>query len=151
MKRILPVVAFLLVAACGQHENNVTQQQSNNAASASTEPAAAAEVPSLEGNWRITQIEGKDATSLGMTAALAGGKASISTGCLRRAWTYTQKRNVVTFTPSPAESSNCGRTPTGDEETAYAALSAANIAIFIKDGSEANLSGTGGNLTLQRR
>ncbi len=147
MNRILPIVACLLVAACEKPESPAVAKSEK----ADAAPAAPAEIPLLKGNWRVTMIDGQDAASLGMTAAMAGGKASLSTGCLRRAWTYTQKRNVVTFTPSPAESSNCGRTPSGDEETAYAALSAANIVIFNKDGSEADLSGTGGNLTLQRR
>ncbi len=96
-------------------------------------------------------IEARDVAQLGMTAVIGGGKAGISTGCLRRAWTYTQKRNVVAFAADPGGSSNCGRTPSGDEEIAYAALNEANIAIFGKEGKEASLSGTGGTLTLERR
>ena len=87
-----------------------------------------------------------------MTASFAGGKASIASGCLRRAWTYTQKRNVVSFTADPGGSSNCkAAAPAREQETAYAAFSGATIAIFGKEGKEANLSGTGGNLTLERR
>jgi hypothetical protein len=149
MTRALPFVALLLITACGQQDRSVAPQ-SNEAAAEAAAPAAA-EVPSLEGEWRVTLIEGRDVGGIGMTAAMDGGKASISTGCLRRAWTYTQNRNVVSFTASPGGSSNCGRTPSVDEETAYAALNEANIAIFDKDGKEASLSGTGGTLTLQRR
>jgi hypothetical protein len=148
MIRALPIVALLLIAACSQEDSRVIPD-SNEAAT--TTPAAVAEVPSLEGQWQITMIEGREAAKLGLTAAFGGGKASISTGCLRRAWTYTQNRNVVTFAANPAGSSNCGRTPSGDEETAFAALGEANIAIFGKDGKETSLSGTGGTLTLQRR
>ena len=96
-------------------------------------------------------IEGRDVAKLGLAAAIGGGKASLSTGCLRRSWTYTQKRNVVAFAADPAGSNNCGRTPSGDEEVAYAAIDAANMAIFANEGREASLSGTGGTLTLQRR
>ncbi len=149
MPRTFPIAAFLLIAACNGQDDSVTPRSNEPAA----EPAAqaAADVPSLEGDWRITMIEGRDAAQLGMGIVLGAGKASVSTGCLRRAWTYTQNRNVVRFAALPAGSSNCGRSPSGDEETAYAALGAANIAIFAKDGKEASLSGTGGTLTLQRR
>ena len=151
MARLLPLALLLLLAAACNKEDSRAARHSNEAAAAPAAPAAAAEVPSLEGDWRVTMIEGRDAAGLGMTAAIGGGKASIATGCLRRAWTYTQNRNVVAFTASPGGSSNCGRSPSGDEEAAYAALNAANIAIFGKDGKEASLSGTGGTLTLQRR
>jgi len=149
MTRILPIAALLLIAACDKPDSGVAQNP-DKAADTRAAPAAA-KIPSLEGSWRVTMIGGQDATTLGMTAAMAGGRASLSTGCLRRAWTYTQNRNVVAFTASPGESSNCGRSPSGDEEAAYAAINDANMAIFGKDGKEASLSGTGGTLTLQRR
>ena len=149
MTRTLPLAALLLIAACGQREESAAPP-SNEAAAEASAPAAA-EVPSLEGEWRVAMVEGRDVAKLGMSAALGGGKASISTGCLRRAWTYTQKRNVVSFAADPAGSSNCGQPPSGDEETAYAALNEANMVIFDQGGKEASLSGTGGTLTLQRR
>jgi hypothetical protein len=147
MTRILPIVACLLVAACEKPESPAVP----NSEKAEAPVGAPTEIPMLEGNWRVAMIDGQDAASLGMTAATAGGKASLSTGCLRRAWTYTQKRNVVAFTASPGESTNCGRSPSGTEEAAYAAINDANMAIFDKDGREVSLSGTGGMLTLQRR
>ena len=150
MTRLLPIFAFLLIAACDKQDASVAPP-ANEAAAAPAAPSAPAEVPSLEGDWRVTMIEGRDVAGIGMTASIGGGKASISTGCLRRAWTYTQNRNVVAFTASPGASTNCGRSPSGDEETAYAAINDANMAIFGKDGKEASLSGTGGTLTLQRR
>ena len=150
MTRLLPIFAFLLIAACDKQDASVAPP-ANEAAAGPAVPSASAEVPSLEGDWRVTMIEGRDVAGIGMTASMGGGKASISTGCLRRAWTYTQNRNVVAFTASPGASTNCGRSPSGDEETAYAAINDANIAIFGKDGKEASLSGTGGTLTLQRR
>jgi hypothetical protein len=147
MNRILPIVACLLVAACEKPESPAVAKSEK----ADAAPAAPAEIPLLEGNWRVTMIDGQDAASLGMTAAMVGGKASLSTGCLRRAWTYTQNRNLVAFTASPGESNNCGKSPSGTEEAAYAAINDANMAIFGKDGKEVSLSGTGGMLTLQRR
>jgi hypothetical protein len=87
-----------------------------------------------------------------MTAAITKDSITLSTGCIRRAWTYTQKRNIVAFTSSPGGSSNCGgRSPGADAETAYAALNDATMAIVSKDGKEAGLSGIGGTLTLERR
>jgi len=149
MIRNAPIAALLLLAACGQQEPPVPAQE-NQAA----EPKEArTEVPGLEGNWTVTRIGGvADAAPLGMTAAITKDAVTLSTGCLRRAWTYTQNRNVVAFTASPDGSSNCGGgSPGAGAEMAYAALSEANIAIFSRDGKEASLSGTGGALTLERR
>ena len=149
MIRIAPIAALLIAAACSQQENPAPPQANETA-----EPAKApTAVPSLEGSWAVTRIGGvPDATALGMTAAISKGSATLSTGCLRRAWTYTQDRNIVAFTVSPGGSSNCGgSSPSAGAETAYAALTEANIAIFSKDGKEASLSGTGGALTLERR
>ena len=148
MSRLFALAAILLVAGCGRQDTAPAPQSETKQA----KPEAQAEVPSLEGDWRISSVGGvPNAAAIGMAASFGDGSAVISTGCLKRAWTYTQKRNVVAFTSSPGGSSNCGSAPSAGEETAYAALSEANIAIFSKDGSEASLSGTGGTLTLQRR
>ena len=147
MLRSASIVALALLTACNSETR--VDQPANDAAAEEVAPAA--EVPLLAGDWRVTKIEGKDATGLGMTASFSAGQASLTTGCIRRAWTYTQKRNIVSFKSNPAGSANCGGgTPSGDAETAYAALERANIAIFSKQGKEASLSGTGGNLTIER-
>jgi hypothetical protein len=147
MIRMLPA-ALLLLAACQQRDE---PHASNDTATQAAEASPPSEVPALEGDWRVTKIEGSDATGAGMTATFRDAQASLATGCLRRAWTYTQKRNVVRFKTNPSGSANCGRTPNANEESAYAALEGATIAIFAKEGNEASLSGGGGNLTLERR
>ncbi|MGH6707058.1 MAG: hypothetical protein ACREB1_09655 [Sphingomicrobium sp.] len=149
MIRIAPIAALMLLAACGGPESPAPPQANE----ASAPAKAPAEIPGLKGNWAVSRIGGiPDAASLGMTAAITKDAVTLSTGCFRRAWTYTQNRNVVAFTASPGGSSNCGgSSPGAAAETAYAALTEANIAIFSKDGREANLSGTGGTLTLERR
>ena len=148
MLRASIAAAVLLLSAC----NSETRTETPANVVAAEEPKAATEVPLLAGEWRVTKIEGSDAAGIGMTASFNGGQASLVTGCIRRAWTYTQNRNIVSFKTNPDASSNCGgSTPSGDAETAYAALDRANIAIFAKEGKEASLSGTGGNLTLERR
>jgi len=87
-----------------------------------------------------------------MSASFAGGKVSITSGCVRRGLTYTQKRNVVTFAADPGGSANCeGRGTSAEHESAYAAMQGASIAIFSKEGAQASLSGVGGNLALERR
>ena len=86
-----------------------------------------------------------------MTASFEGGRAIIAAGCLRRAWSYSQTKNVVAFQTSSAGSANCGGAPSAEQETAYAALEQSNMVIFGKDGRTASLSGTGGNLGLERR
>ena len=148
MTRILPLASFLLLTGCGQEQ---AAAPSNDTAQAAPEPAAKAAVPSLEGEWRVAAITGAPTTGTAITASLGSGRASISAGCLRRAWTYTQDRNLVAFTGAPGSGSNCGRSPSAEEETAFGAVGDANLAIFAKDGREATLSGTGGTLTLERR
>jgi hypothetical protein len=150
MTRILIVAALMGVVACSQEEQ--TPLPANETASVSSAPGAAQAVPALEGQWRIAAMDGKPISAASaMTASFQGGKVNISSGCLRRAWTYTQKKNVVSFAADPGRSANCGSPPSGEQETAYAALDGASIAIFSKNGGEASLSGTGGNLTLERR
>lgn len=151
MNGTLPLAALLILAACDQ-AREPAPSVANETASAPSAEASKPAVPSLEGNWRVTMIGGRDAKALGMTAALGGGKATLSTSCIRRAWTYAQQRNVADFTGSPSGSSNCGgQAPGPKEELAYAALDDANLVIFNKDGAEATVSGTGGTLTLERR
>ena len=151
MTRNLALAALLLVAACGQQDNN--PPAINVVTDEPAAPAAAESVPSLEGQWLVASIDGKPMSAgAAMTASFAGGKASIASGCVQRGVTYTQKRNVVSFTADPGGGSNCeGRGTSAEHEAAYAALQGASIAIFEKEGREANLSGIGGNLALERR
>ena len=148
MRRSIALAALLPIAACGQQDP--APPPANESAVAVEGPAVEKPAPTLEGQWTVAALDGRPVgAASAMTASFAGGRASISSGCLRRAWTYAQKKNVVTFSVDSGGSSNCGGT-SGEQETAFAALTAANIAIFNKDGSEASLSGTGGNLTLRR-
>ncbi|HVF36779.1 MAG TPA: hypothetical protein VNA29_02420 [Sphingomicrobium sp.] len=140
--------SLVSLAACSPQPGEAPQ--SNTIETVKAQPAKA-DVPSLEGSWRVTRIDGQDAAGLGVTATLGAGKARLATGCLRRAWTYRQDRNMVSFTSSPGGSANCGRAPSGLEETAYSAIDQANIVIFASGGKQADLSGTGGNLTFERR
>ena len=142
------LVAMLMTAACGQEDK--ASPPPNELAAAPSAPEAAAEVPALEGQWTVAAVDGKPLSATS-TAAFQGGKATISSGCHRRAWTYTQKGNVVAFTADPGGSSSCGDGTSAEQEAAFAAMEGASMAIFGKDGAEATLSGTGGTLTLQRR
>ena len=155
MKRTLTIAALLLVAGCSQQQEEQQAplaNEENEAVAAQEAPAAKASVPTLEGQWTVAAIDGAPiGAGSAMTASFAAGKAVISSGCLRRGWTYTQEHNVVSFKNDPGSSANCGGGPSGEQESAYIALEQASIAIFNKDGKEASLSGTGGNLTLQRR
>ena len=152
MHRTLTIAALLFVAGCSQQDQPGTPSNESNEAAATKAPAAQQAVPTLEGQWTVAAIDGAPiGAASAMTASFAGGKAIISSGCLRRGWTYRQERNVVSFTNDPGSSANCGGGPSGVQESAYIALEKASIAIFNKDGAEASLSGAGGNLTLKRR
>jgi hypothetical protein len=150
MPRFLNIAALLLVAGCGQ------QSGSNPAPSNDIEAAPVAEAvaatPALAGEWQVTKLDGRalEAGSA-MAVTFSDGKARIVAGCSRRAWTFTQKRNIVGFAANPAGSSNCQSPPTAEQEAAFQALDRATIAIFDKEGREASLSGDGGNITLARR
>jgi len=145
MTRILAVALSLSLAACSPQKGETPV--ANDIAA---EPVAQDNVPSLEGNWAVMSIDGRPVSGSAMTASFAGDKVSIASGCVRRGLTYTQKRNVVSFAADPGASSNCeGRGTSAEHETAYAALENANIVIFSKD--TASLSGSGGNIALQRR
>ena len=151
MTRNLALSALLLAAGCGQHEDR--SAAANDVAENKAAPAVADDVPSLDGEWSVVSIDGKPVgAGSAMTAEFGGGKATIAAGCLRRAWTYTQKRNVVSFATNSAGSANCGgQAPNAQQENAYSALEQATMAIFSKKGARADLSGTGGNLALERR
>ena len=151
MTRALAIAALIFVSACSQQESG--SAPANEVANTAQESVEVAQVPSLEGNWQIAAIDGKPVgAGSALTAGFSGGKVSIASGCVRRGLTYTQERNVVSFADDPGGSANCeGGGTSAEHETAYAALQGASIAIFGKDGAEVNLSGTGGNVTLQRR
>lgn len=143
MNRIAPLLALILLAACDRQEPPAAPAPTTDAPAPAPAKAKAA-VPSLEGQWRV-------AAPAALDLAIAGGKATLSSGCLRRGFTFRQDRNQVAFASAPADSSNCGRTPSAAEEAAFAALADANLALFGKDPRKVTLSGYGGMLTLERR
>ena len=142
MNHLRPLVALLLVSACDQAERPAAPAPT--VAKAPVPAPVKAAVPSLKGQWHVTTPATLDLT-------IGDGQATLSSGCLRRGFTSRQNGNQVTFTSSPAGSSNCGRTPSLAEETAFAALADANLAVFSKDGRDVTLSGFGGVLALERR
>ena len=159
MNRALTIAALLLASACKQQSaapaaGNETAGTTEASSSTAPAPSLDAEnaVPSLAGEWHIFSVDGRPAGDSAMTASFQDGKASLSSGCFRRSWTYTQKRNVVAFTANPAGSANCeGGVPSQSMQDAEGALGDATMAIFGNEGSEANLSGYGGIIKLERR
>jgi len=143
MNRTLLLIALLLVTACDRQEAPNAPAPTVAKAPAPA-PVVKAAVPSLKGQWRVTTPTALDLT-------VGEGQATLSSGCLRRGFTFRQDRNQVAFTSSPAGSANCGRSPSVAEETAFAALADANLAVFGKDGRDVTLSGFGGMLSLERR
>ena len=151
MSRVLTICILLLVAGCSQQK--ASSEAADKAVNSMEAPPAELAVPSLEGRWQISATNGRPVVgSSAMVAAFKAGKVSVTSGCLRRAWTYTQKRNAVSFTANPGDSANCGGgVPGADQEAAYDAIDFATMVVFNKDGREANLSGNGGGITLERR
>jgi hypothetical protein len=159
MSRFLTIAAALLASACGQQSDSggapATDAEAANASLATPANSvgqAAPTAPLLDGEWRLTKVDGRPLEG-GASSVISfeDGAAKLVTGCTRRNWTYTQDRNIVSFAANPAGSSNCERAPTIKEETAFQSFTRAKMVIFDKAGREASLSGDGGNVTLARR
>lgn len=148
MNRRQFLVAALLIAGCNQQP--IPNADAGNSAEAA-EPQATAEVPQLDGEWQVTEVDGRALGGSAMAAVFAGGRLQVTAGCNRRAWSYTQKRNILSFVADPSGSGNCENPPTQVQDAAFHALDLATIAIFDRAGREASLSGSGGNLTIVRR
>lgn len=156
--RIVTIAALLLAAACNQHSVHGDAVSNDAAANANLEtpsPEASAEkpvAPLLDGNWQLSEVDGRPVEAgSSTTAAFGGGDLRVTAGCNRRSWTFTQKGNIVAFKANPGGSSNCEKSPNVDQESAFLALDRATMVIFANQGSEASLSGDGGNVTLVRR
>ena len=149
MPRFVTVAALLLVAACGQQEE--TASAANEAAAAAAEQAAKPAVPALEGEWRVSTLRGRPIEGSALVATFGGGKVRVAAGCNRRAWTFTQKRNIVSFAADPGGSVNCESSPTIPQEATFEAIDRATMAVFSNEGREASLSGDGGTITLAKR
>jgi hypothetical protein len=123
MLRFPTIAALLLVAGCGQ-QSDPSPAQSNDATPAPVAEAAPA-TPTLDGEWHATMVDGRpfDQGSR-VVATFEAGKVRVLAGCTRRAWTFTQKRNIVSFAADPAGSSNCESLPSAAQETGFQAMAA---------------------------
>ena len=143
MNRTLPLIALLLLSACERQEQPTAAP--TTAETPAPAPVVKAAVPSLQGQWRVTSPTPLDLT-------IGDGTATLSSGCLRRGFTFRQDRNQISVASAPSGSSNCdGRSPSAAQENAFAALADANLAVFDADGRKVTLSGLGGILTIERR
>ena len=149
MPRFLTIAPLLLVAACGQQKDRTAA--SNEAAAAPAEQVAKPAVPALEGEWQVATLRGRPIEGPALVARFGQGKVRVAAGCNRRAWTFTQNRNIVSFAADPSGSVNCESSPTVAQESAFGAIDRATMAIFSNGGREASLSGDGGTITLARR
>ena len=149
MKRVLVLLA-LPIAACSQSPD---QPAANNAAQANPSVAQApakAEVPSLEGEWVVEQLNGGPPNQTWpMTVEATNDHLTITSECHRFAYAMEQKGNIVKFTQSPDV--GCGRFRSPAEFIAEKAVKLGNIVIFSDEGRSAQLSGPGGTLAMSRR
>ena len=148
MKHALLIVAALSAAGCNQKQEPAAPAP-NAVAEAPAPQVAKAPPPSLEGTWKVASLDGKAGS--GLTLTFKDGSATMAAGCLRRGFTYKQDRNRLVVNSNPAGSSNCGSSPSADQEAAFAALGDVNTAVSGKQPSEVTLMGYGGTLSLERR
>ena len=103
MFRSFVVPSLLLLAACGQQDAAPAPDTNTetNAATATSDTTAAtpgaaptADKPKLEGNWSVVDVKGDPVSGVGV--GFHGGMATVSAGCLKRSWSYTQNGGAVT-------------------------------------------------------
>ena len=139
------IAILLLAAAC----TPAAEEPTNQVEPADVEQEEAAPVPQLAGDWRVTAINGQDLTQYyTMNASFAGDRLTIASDCVRIAWSYSQQRNVVAFTP--AEAASCDRMRTHNEDQVKPIVTQANIAMFSDEGRQVELSGPGGRVAMTR-
>ena len=146
MKFVFVPAAFLSLAACSQPAE---QQQPAPANETATKTVQAA-VPSLEGEWVVEQANGKPLDQMWpMTASATKDRFTIASDCRKMSWTFKQDRNFVQFTP--AVGTECGRVRSPAELLADSSVKLAQTVVFEDEGRSAQISGSGGTLSLKRR
>jgi hypothetical protein len=145
MRFMFVPAALLSLAACSQP----AEQQPAAANEALSETVQAA-VPSLEGEWVVELANGKALDQMWpMTASATKDRFTIASDCRRMSWTFKQDRNFVQFTP--AGGAECGRVRSPAELLADSSVKLAQTVIFEDEGSSAQISGSGGTLSMKRR
>jgi hypothetical protein len=146
MTKRLGVPLALLAAACSPS----TEEQVANEPATDVAEAPPAATPSMEGEWRVTSIDGQPLTQIfTMTAVVTGESFSIRSDCVRLNWEFSQTGPAVSLTsPSTIE---CPRGRTSDETHVEQVISGVNMAIFQHEGESVRLSGHHGTLTMERR
>src|SRR5262245_11748079 len=102
MLRNLGIAGLLLAAGCTQEASQTEvaadeamSNESVGVAASNASVAAPTGVPLLDGEWQLSKIDGRPVDGAATVASFSGGKLRLAAGCNRRAWTFTQKRNIV--------------------------------------------------------
>ena len=147
MKRFLAPLLVLLIAACSQPAE---QQSTANNDTVATNEVVQAAVPSLDGEWVVEQLNGKDPDQIWpMTAEATKDHFTIISECRKMSWTFKQDRNLIQFTPSAGV--ECGRVRSPAELLANNTAKLANTVIFSDEGRAVQISGPGGTISMTRR
>jgi hypothetical protein len=145
MRFMFVPAALLSLAACSQ-----PAEQQPAAANEALRETVQAAVPSLEGEWVVELANGKALDQMWpMTASATKDRFTIASDCRRMSWTFKQDRNFVQFTP--AGGAECGRVRSPAELLADSSVKLAQTVIFEDEGSSAQISGSGGTLSMKRR
>jgi hypothetical protein len=148
MRTILLSAVLLSLAACSEPAEQ--QPASTNEAAAEITETAQAPVPSLEGEWLVEQANGKAPDQLWpMTASATKDRFTITSDCRKMSWTFKQDRNFVQFTP--AAGVECGRVRSPAEHLADSTVKLAQTVIFEDGGRRAQISGSGGTISMKRQ
>jgi hypothetical protein len=149
------LVILVATAACsGEKREPAANEAANGTANTTANEAAppAAAVPSLVGEWTVTQINGKASDQVWpMIARVTPDRFTIASECRKMAWSFHQDRNVVHLEADSAGSAECGRVRSPAENAVEKPVGLANIAMFSDRGRSVELSGPGGRVTMTRR
>ncbi len=145
-KRNRLVLLSLLVAACSPAAGD----KAVNEAEPAVAEALPAATPSLAGEWRVTALDGEPLTQIfTMNATVTGDRFMIRSDCLQLNWNFTQAGPGLSLTSPSAV--DCPRGRTVNEVLAERVMGGVNMVLFSEDGSEVQLSGNRGTLTMTRR
>ena len=149
MRFMFVPAALLSLAACSEPADQ-QPATANEMANDTANEAVQAAVPSLEGEWVVEQANGKAPDQLWpMTASATKDRFTITSDCRKMSWTFKQDRNFVQFTPAPGV--ECGRVRSPGEHLADSTVKLAQTVIFEDGGRRAQISGSGGTISMKRQ
>lgn len=123
-------LALMALAGCGQQPAREPRPTASSVPAATPAPAAEPPLPAAElpGEYRIAGVDGRDIDlPHAITASIDGGRIRVTSGCLRRDWTYVYEGGRLTT--KKASVLSCLPNPRPEEAAVFAAFEPAQTAV----------------------